>query len=119
MAWYREQLQLTIPPVIQKWAPVLGIDEPAWAIRRMKTKWGTCKADQRRIWLNLELAKKAPEYLEFIAVHEMVHLLERSHTARFYDLMNKYMPTWRTIREELNGLPLANEKWGLPGATTT
>jgi predicted metal-dependent hydrolase len=109
--WYRDQLKAAIPGLVNSWAPVLAVDEPSWAVRRMKTKWGTCKPDQAKIWLNLELAKKSPECLEYIVVHEMVHLLERNHTERFYDLMNRFMPHWRLRREELNGAPLAQEDW--------
>jgi predicted metal-dependent hydrolase len=110
-AWYRDELKAAIPALISQWAPMLGVEEPDWGVRRMKTKWGTCKPDQRKIWLNLELAKKAPECLEFIVVHEMTHLLERNHTERFFDLMNKHLPQWRMLRDELNGLPLADEEW--------
>lgn len=110
--WYRDQLKSAIPPLIEKWAPILGVGEPDWTVRRMKTKWGTCKPDQAHIWLNLELAKKAPECLEFIVAHEMIHLLERHHTEHFYDLMDHYMPSWRLHREELNRAPLAAEEWG-------
>lgn len=77
----------------------------------MKTHWGTCNTDARRIWLNLELAKKAPGSLEYILVHELVHLLERNHTERFVALMDRYLPHWRHLREELNAAPLAHETW--------
>lgn len=110
-AWYRDELKTAIPGLITAWASVLEVHEPAWVVRRMKTKWGTCKPNQGKIWLNLELAKKSPECLEYVVVHEMVHLLERNHTERFYDLMNGFMPHWRRHREELNRAPLANEEW--------
>ena len=77
----------------------------------MKTKWGTCNPDARRIWLNLELAKKPHECLEYIVVHEMIHLLERNHSDRFYALQDRYMPSWRGRREVLNREPLADEEW--------
>lgn len=109
--WYREQIKAEIPPVIQEWAPILGVSEPAWAVRRMRTKWGTCKPDQAKIWLNLELAKKPPECLEYIVVHEMIHLIERNHTDRFYALQDRFMPSWRSRREVLNREPLAEEEW--------
>jgi len=111
-AWYRDELKAAIPALISGWAPVLGVEEPNWGVRRMKTKWGTCKPAQRKIWLNLELAKKTPECLEFIVVHEMTHLLERNHTERFFDLMNKHLPQWRMLRDELNTALLAHEEWG-------
>lgn len=111
-AWYREELRAAIPGVIGLWAPRLRVDEPSWAIKRMKTKWGTCNPRAHRIWLNLELAKKPRACLEFIVVHELVHLLERNHTSRFYELMDQFMPGWRTVREILNRAPLADEEWG-------
>jgi predicted metal-dependent hydrolase len=77
----------------------------------MKTRWGSCNGHAGRIWLNLELAKKSPVCLEYILVHEMVHLLERSHNERFRSLMDMVMPNWRLFREELNRAPLAHEKW--------
>jgi predicted metal-dependent hydrolase len=113
--WYREQLKTEISPVVERWAPVLGIPEPAWAVRRMKTKWGTCKPDQAKIWINLELAKKPHPCLEYIVVHEMIHLLERNHTDRFYVLQDRFLPSWKTLREVLNGEPLADENWDPAG----
>lgn len=82
-----------------------------WGIKRMKTRWGTCNPDARRIWLNLELAKKPASCLEYILVHEMVHLLERRHNERFKELMDKLMPQWRLHRQELNRAPLSHEGW--------
>ncbi len=78
----------------------------------MKTRWGSCNIEARRVWLNLELAKKSPRCLEYILVHEMVHLLERHHTERFRALMDQYMPDWRLRKDELNETPLAHEDWG-------
>lgn len=115
-AWYREQLKVEIPPIIDEWAPVLDVPAPEWAVKRMKTKWGTCKVDQRRIWLNLELVKKPPECLEYIVVHEMLHLLERNHTDRFYVLQDRFLPSWRSRREVLNNAPLADEEWDIEAA---
>jgi hypothetical protein len=77
----------------------------------MKTKWGSCNIEARRIWLNLELAKKPVQCLEYIVVHEMVHLLERHHNERFAELMDGFMPSWRLYRDELNRTPLGHEKW--------
>jgi hypothetical protein len=77
----------------------------------MKTKWGTCNITARRIWLNLELAKKPVRCLEYIIVHELVHLLERNHNDRFKELMDQFMPQWKQYREELNHTPLAHETW--------
>ncbi len=82
-----------------------------WGIRQMKTRWGTCNIDARRIWLNLELIKKPPLCLEYIVVHELVHLLERRHNDRFTAHMNQFMPQWQLYRDELNHAPLAHEVW--------
>jgi predicted metal-dependent hydrolase len=79
-----------------------------WGIKQMRTKWGTCNIQEKRIWVNLELAKKAQHSLEYIVVHEMVHLLERHHSERFVTLMNKFMPNWRFYKDELNSSPLAS-----------
>ncbi|MGH7882925.1 MAG: M48 family metallopeptidase [Candidatus Dormibacteraceae bacterium] len=108
--WYRDELKATIPGLVGKWSPLLGIAEPSWRIRQMKTRWGTCNINRARIWLNLELSQKAPECLEYVVVHELVHLLERNHNRRFYDLMNYFMPHWRSLREKLNRAPLISEE---------
>ncbi len=82
-----------------------------FGIKKMKTKWGTCNIEAKRIWLNLELAKKPIQCLEFIIVHEMVHLLERKHNDRFIAYMNKYLPKWRSYKEELNSIPVGHAEW--------
>lgn len=110
--WYRERLRAELPELIAKWEPVIGVKIAGWGIKKMKTKWGTCSIEARRIWLNLDLAKKPPQCLEYILVHEMVHLLERHHNDRFKELMDRFMPPWRTYREELNRAPLGHEEWG-------
>jgi predicted metal-dependent hydrolase len=89
----------------------VGVQVAEWRIKRMKTKWGSCTPTARRIWLNLELVKKPPRCLEYIVVHEMVHLLERHHNERFLGLMEEYLPQWRGFRDELNAAPLAQESW--------
>ena len=109
--WYRRGLRERIPALLAKWQPVIGVAAAAWGIRKMKTKWGSCNPAARRIWLNLELAKKPPECLEYIVVHELVHLLERRHGARFAAFMNQSLPHWRLCRDELNRAPLAHEEW--------
>lgn len=109
--WYREQLRAAIPDLIAKWEPTVGRTVPAWTIRRMKTKWGSCNRETGRLWLNLELAKKHPDSLEYVVVHEMTHLLERNHTERFTTLMDGFLPDWRARRDQLNGAPLADEEW--------
>ncbi len=105
-AWYRKQLKQLIPPLIEKWERILDVSVEDWGIRHMKTKWGTCKIEAKRIRLNLELAKKPIQCLEFIIVHEMVHLLERKHNEIFFAYMNRYLPKWKMYRQELNSLPM-------------
>jgi predicted metal-dependent hydrolase len=109
--WYREQLRIRIPPLLAKWEPVLGVRVAEWGIKKMKTKWGTCNIEARRVWLNLELAKKPKQCLGYIIVHEMVHLLERHHNDRFVAIMDEHLPQWRSYRDELNAAPLAHETW--------
>lgn len=110
-AWYRRELKARAAPIVARWAAKLGLAEPAWGVKRMKTKWGACNVSGRRIWLNLELIKKPPQCLVYVIVHEMMHLLERNHTDRFVALMDKAVPDWRTLRSELNAEPLAHEAW--------
>ncbi len=109
--WYRQQLQLLIPSLVEKWEPVLGVEVAEWRIKRMKTKWGSCNIQARRIWLNLELAKKPLQCLEYVVVHEMLHLIERHHNQRFIALIDQYLPQWRLYRDQLNTAPLAEEMW--------
>jgi predicted metal-dependent hydrolase len=109
--WYRKQLKALVPSLLQKWQLVLGVQVADWGIKKMKTKWGACTIDARRIWINLELAKKPVQCLEYIIVHELVHLLARNHNDRFQKLMDQFMPQWRVHREELNRAPLGHEKW--------
>lgn len=109
--WYRSQLRARIPDLIGRWEPRIGKPVAHWQIKRMKTKWGSCNPDAARLWFNVELAKKHPRCLEYIVVHEMVHLLERAHGDRFTKLMDDLLPDWRTRRDELNAAPLAHEEW--------
>lgn len=102
--FYRSELKKQIPPVIEKWEKKMEVQVNDWIVRQMKTKWGSCNTDEGRIILNLELAKKAPECLEYVVVHEMVHLQERLHTERFKALLDIYMPSWKERREQLNEL---------------
>jgi hypothetical protein len=106
-AWYREQLREFAAPLVAKWERVLGVRVSSWGIRRMRTKWGTCNADARRVWLNLELAKVPRECIEYIVVHELVHLLARRHDDRFFALMDRHLPSWRARRDVLNSSPLS------------
>ena len=109
--WYREQLKQLILPLLEKWRPVLGVEPADWGIKKMKTKWGACNIKARRIWLNLELAKKPVQCLEYIVVHELMHLLERHHNERFMALMDQHLSNWRVYRDELNQAPLGHEDW--------
>ncbi|KKI37488.1 metal-dependent hydrolase [Burkholderia vietnamiensis] len=109
--WYREQLKAMVPALLEKWQSLLGVEVTDWGIKKMKTKWGSCSIDAGRIWLNLELAKKPVQCLEYVFVHEMIHLMERHHNDRFTALMDRHLPHWRTYREELNRAPLAHEDW--------
>jgi len=111
MHWYRQHLKDAIPPLLEKWQKRLGVDVAAFGIKRMKTKWRTCTVDARHIWINLELAKKSADSLEYVIMHELVHLLARHHDDHFVAIMDKHLPRWRILREELNCLPLAHEAW--------
>ncbi|MCC5941242.1 MAG: M48 family metallopeptidase [Balneolaceae bacterium] len=94
-SWYRAELKREIPLLISEWEPRMEVSVREFGVKKMKTRWGTCNIRDRRIWINLELAKKHPDCLEFIVVHEMVHLLERLHSKRFYRLMDQFLPDWR------------------------
>jgi predicted metal-dependent hydrolase len=109
--WYREQLKEAVPPLLERWQPVLGVSLERWFVQRMKTRWGSCNHKARTIRLNTELAKKPAECLEYIVVHELVHLLEPTHNARFVSLMDRFMPQWQFHRETLNRLPVRRETW--------
>jgi predicted metal-dependent hydrolase len=109
--WYRERLREQIPERISAWSLKIGVTVAQWGIKNMKTRWGTCNIKARRIWINLELAKKPASCLEYIVVHEMVHLLERHHNDRFKRLMDSLIPQWRNDRDQLNSAPLAHEPW--------
>ena len=109
--WYRQQLKARIPDLLTHWEPLVGRQVSDWGIKKMKTKWGSCNISQRRIWLNLELAKKPIECLEYVLVHELVHLLERHHSDRFKTYMDKYLPQWQRYRDILKHEPLRNDNW--------
>jgi len=110
-AWYRERLKEAVPALIDKWEPLIGVKVERFFVQRMKTKWGSCSPGSKSIRLNTELAKKPPECLEYIVVHEMVHLLEPTHNTRFITLMDRFMPKWRFYKDELNKLPVRHESW--------
>ncbi|MCF6155665.1 MAG: M48 family peptidase [Candidatus Brocadia sp.] len=109
--WYRQKLKEIVPEYIACWKKKMRLDGVEYAIKKMKTKWGTCNREAKRIWLNLELAKKSKECIEYIIVHEMVHLLERHHNERFIAYMDTYLLKWRFYKEELNKSPLRHENW--------
>lgn len=100
--FYRGFLQGKIPAYIAKWVPIMGVNVKEWRVKRMKTKWGTCNIRDKRIWINLELAKKKTDYLEYIIVHEMTHLLEKYHNDDFKAHMDSFIPHWRRLKDELN-----------------
>lgn len=110
LEWYRSELKKQIPGLISKWENIIGVKVNSWGVKLMKTRWGTCNPKAKRIWINLELAKKSPRCLEYIIVHEMVHLLEKHHNKRFYAFMKQFLPNWREIKAELNGLKLESPK---------
>lgn len=109
--WYRIQLKKQIPAIIDKWEKILNVKVDDWQVKQMKTKWGACNIEKKRIWLNLELAKKPEHCLEYIIVHEMVHLLERHHNDRFLYYMDTHLPNWRQLKTELNKLPVSHADW--------
>lgn len=108
---YRQQLKSALPPLIAKWERLMGVTVAGFTVRKMKTKWGSCSPELRTIRLNLDLAKKPPVFLEYVVVHEMVHLLEPTHNSRFMALMDQFMPKWKFYREVLNRLPVPHERW--------
>jgi len=110
-AWYRDQLKEAIPPLIEKWKLQMGVHVERFHVQRMKTKWGSCNPGKRSIRLNTELARKPRECLEYLVVHEIAHLIERTHDERFIGLMDRFMPNWRSTRNQLNAFPLAHSEW--------
>ncbi|NCP86662.1 MAG: hypothetical protein CO094_00670 [Anaerolineae bacterium CG_4_9_14_3_um_filter_57_17] len=110
-AWYRQQLKIALPPLIEKWEAVMGVKVNRVFVQRMKTKWGSCHSSKHNIRINSELAQKPPACLEYVVVHELAHLLEPSHNKVFVSLMNQFMPQWRQLRDELNRIPLTHQEW--------
>lgn len=109
--WYRKEIKSLIPPMLNKWQPLLNVEVTEWGVKKMKTKWGSCNTSERRIWINLELIKKPIRCLEYIIVHELVHLLEKHHNTRFKAHMDNFMPQWRQYRDELNNEPFGHDHW--------
>jgi len=111
-AWYRAQIRAATPAMLTKWEPLMGVQARKVFVQHMKTRWGSCNPASRSIRLNTDLAKKPPECLEYIIVHELAHLIEPTHNARFIALMELFMPKWQHLKEELNRLPVRHEEWG-------
>ena len=109
--FYREALKARVADLLSYWQKEVGVTVCDWGVKKMKTKWGSCNTQAKRIWLNLELAKKPPECLEYIVVHELVHLFERNHNERFRAYMDRFLPDWRERRALLNRMPLAYNDW--------
>lgn len=109
--WHKSLLHGFIPTLISKWEPKLGVQVTAYFLQRMKTKWGSCNHKAGHIRLNTELVKKPKDLIEYVVVHEMLHLAEPTHSDRFISLLTEHFPTWREARAELNDLPLAAEEW--------
>jgi len=111
--FYRMELEKRIVPLILKWQKKIKVSPTFWGIRKMRTRWGTCDEKSKRIWFNLELAKKPENCIQYVVVHELVHLIERKHDKYFVSLMDKYLPKWRSEKEELNKFILSYEKWDI------
>lgn len=109
--WYRDQVRAAIEPLLKKWQPIVGVTAGQIYVQKMKTRWGSCNPDTSSIRINTDLAKKPRECLEYILVHELVHLLEPTHNARFAALMDSFLPSWRQLKDELNRLPVRHEEW--------
>ena len=109
--WYREQIKQAVPPLFAKWERVMGVKVERFFVQRMKTKWGSCNVRARNVRLNTDLAKKPRECLEYVVVHELVHLLEPTHNPRFITLLDQFMPKWQSCRQMLNRLPVRHESW--------
>jgi predicted metal-dependent hydrolase len=110
--WYRHLIREAVSPIVERWEKRLGVKVDRIFVQRMKTKWGSCNPKARSIRLNTDLAKKPPECLEYLVIHELMHLLEPTHNARFQALMDHHLPQWRSHRETLNRLPVRHESWG-------
>ena len=104
--WYRAELKRAVESVLPKCEEKTGLKADEFRIKNMRTRWGTCNIDKRRIWLNLQLVKKPPECLEYVIIHELVHLLEKKHTNRFYALVEEYCPNWKDAKKLLEAMPL-------------
>lgn len=104
--WHRSHLKSILPELIEKWENILGVKNTEWDIKKMLTKWGSCNIEKKKILLNLELAKKPIHCLEYVILHEFAHFFERNHNDKFTSILDKFMPNWRAIKDELNSLPV-------------
>lgn len=109
--WHKSLLHEMVPILIQKWEQKLNVSVSGYFLQRMKTKWGSCNHAEGNIRLNTELVKKPKDLLEYVVVHEMVHLIEPKHSDLFIAILDEHYPSWRESRSELNELPLAAEVW--------
>jgi predicted metal-dependent hydrolase len=109
--WYRERLKEALPPLLERWEAAIGVKTAGWGVKRMKTRWGSCNTAERRVWLNLELARLPHACLEYVLVHELVHLLERGHNARFYGLLDRFLPDWAERRAALDRDSAGQGEW--------
>ncbi len=100
--WYRTCLKAEIQKLLDQWEPVIGVNAEDFGVKKMKTRWGSCNTRDRRVWINMALIRLAPCYLEYVLVHELVHLLERYHNQRFYGFMDQFLPQWKRLKVELN-----------------
>lgn len=111
MDWYRSQLRQVLAELVQDKSKMMGLKPSKWGIKRMKTRWGTCNHRTRQIWFNLELAKRPPHCVEYVVVHELAHLKEKTHNKRFTDLLDRFCPQWQSAKNDLNRLILAHDEW--------
>ena len=109
--WYRSELKKIVMASIKKWEAILGVTVNAFVIRKMKTRWGSCNPKTGRILINLEMIKKPEHCIDYIVLHEMVHLIEKRHNDRFCDILTRHMPRWQMYRNELNAAPLGHDEW--------
>ncbi len=109
--FYRKELEEIIPTLVKKWKKKVGATPNEVRIRKMKTRWGTCNTIEKRIWLNLELAKKPKVCISYVVLHELIHLIEKNHSEKFVEILDSLMPNWNAIRDELNMYPLSHTNW--------
>ena len=109
--FYRSEIKKQKPQLIEKWQNIISVNINEIKVKKMKTKWGSCNTKDKRIWLNLELAKKSLHCMEYVIVHEMIHILEKKHSDKFKAKMDSFMPNWKQFKNELNNSPLSYNNW--------